>query len=113
MKKSETTEKPYCDYCGETSYQECLICGKDVCWGCQSKYCKEYKCGVFHCGSDDMFLCDECLSKPIPQKYSKVIDAYKKIDNLRKEYKLWWGDFDKRTETAEEELKKMIRRRND
>jgi len=31
MKKAITEERRFCDFCEEPAYEECLVCGKDLC----------------------------------------------------------------------------------
>lgn len=31
MKKDITETRTFCDFCGEPAYEQCLICGKDLC----------------------------------------------------------------------------------
>jgi hypothetical protein len=106
MKKRSVSEQPYCDYCGKSSWEHCLWCGKDICWECQKMVAKEYKHAVHFSGSGDGLYCRECDS--MAREASDPLNAaYRVIDALRHEEEGWWADFKKRSDNAEAELAKL------
>jgi len=109
MRKTETQEYIYCDFCNKPSYEVCVICRKDVCWECQKTHGKKLHFAVFFRGGDDSFICSSCLAKPIPKEHQKLISQYYLINNLRAEYDVWWKDFNKRHEQAEKDLKVLVK----
>lgn len=109
MKLSFTEDREICDFCGKNPapYQKCGYCNKAICYDCEKKEAKIYKHGVHHSGSDDAIYCHSCanalLENPTP-----MFTAYKRIESLRLEYAAWYGDFEKRSLLAEEQLKKLL-----
>jgi len=109
MKKDEVVSKKYCDFCGEESWEQCLGCGKDICWECQrdGTKAKEYHHGVYVSGTSDGAYCLKCDAE-MKAKGDPVHAAYLSIEALREEAKEWDKDFTRRREAAEKLLEALL-----
>ena len=108
MKKLVQIEQSFCDVCNNESpgYYNCILCKKSFCYECSKTETKEYKHAVHFAGSGDgryCFACDEQAKK----NGDKLHMAYRQIEALRYEEAGFWNDFKKRTDEAEENLKKL------
>lgn len=110
MEKEETTTRHFCDFCGQSSYNKCLGCGKDICWRCGEEgiLAKKYPHAVHFSGSEDGVYCNECDRKLTDKPVNALHVAYRKIQALRDEYKGWYQAFDKKATEAEQQLKKLL-----
>lgn len=110
MKKQKTVSVSYCDECGKETYgDKCLKCGKDWCYYCGEKgLCIEYSHAVYFQGSGDGHYCATCDAQLKRSGKDKLHSAYVAIAALQGEYQLWSAAFKKRTETAEQALKKLM-----
>lgn len=113
MLKVTSKEVVHCDICEKEAGfgTKCLICGKDFCSACaiDKKMVITFNHAVSFCGCGDGHYCDVCLRNPIPLEHVELLNAYKKIDSLRKEYVKWNKDFDSRRVIAESELQAVLK----
>jgi len=109
VKKQVTIEQAICDFCQhEQSYQQCLRCGKDVCWACKKTRGVDYNHAVYFAGSGDGFYCTSCDIALSESKADPVHQAYVGIRALRDEQIAWGKDFEKRRDVAEETLRNAL-----
>lgn len=111
MKVMETIEVTKCDFCGESSWDSCLGCGKDICYDCYGEK-RDKAVRYFHgChvqGSGDGIYCKECDQKMADDPLHA---AYVQIKNLRDESERFYKDWDKRRKAAEAECARHYRLR--
>lgn len=109
MKKSVTRETYICDECGkDAGYRTyCVSCEREYCYECSKEKTIEYAHSVHFAGSGDIHVCHTCNLEP--KQYSKLIDAYKKIQALSREEKDFYEGFKARCELVEKEAEKYAK----
>ena len=114
MEKTEKVIRTLCDFCGESSYNKCLSCGKDICYRCAREgiLAKTFSHAVHFSGSEDGIYCGACNQNlTADPKLDALHVAYRKVEALRAEYKLWEKDFYERAKNAEEIVKTLRKAR--
>ena len=108
MRKIVEKEITLCDSCEKESYLEsCLRCGVEHCYDCKKLKGIEYTHGVRFSGTGDGYYCNECDSILFTKEHSELHSAYVRIKNLKTESRLFYADFDKRANTAEQTLSQL------
>jgi len=108
MKKIIKKEVSFCDNCQhECSYMpKCAVCGVEYCYDCKKNRMVKYNAGVYFSGHGDIYYCNKCHDA-LMKGNDPVFHAYRKIESLRQESKIWGEDFRKRCNNAEKHLKKL------
>jgi hypothetical protein len=109
MKKTIEKEVLFCDYCGnETQYsEECMSCGKDMCYECSQKHGTSYSHAVYFSGSGDGFFCNPCDSELTAKGTDKRHSAYRAIQSLKLALKAEQENTKRRIELAESNLRRL------
>ncbi len=108
--KIKEVEVKVCDFCDkdENAREECLSCGKHICYNCKKTAGRVFHHAVYFSGSGDGFFCNQCIAeKPKNPKVEKLLNAYLRIAALRTETELQCTALKERIDKAEAALKEL------
>ena len=110
MKKIITSEVECCDFCPhECSSYQCRLCKRWACWQCSSKIGRKYESHLHFSTSKDGFYCLDCNAQLILSP-TPLFRAYRRLESLKNEYKVWLVEIKERADKVEEEIDRLCER---